>query len=128
MALGAEPRDIVRMVVGRTARVSVAGVVLGFALARFAMRGLATLLFEVEPNDDVLDGGRRDSDRVDGCELPPARRAARIESAHHHAPSSRANVCPAPQLGRPDLVGRTCLERDMSTPNLQLPMDARPIA
>ena len=45
MALGAEPRDIVRMVVGRTARVSVAGVVLGFALARFAMRALATLLF-----------------------------------------------------------------------------------
>jgi ABC-type antimicrobial peptide transport system permease subunit len=53
MALGAEPRDIVRMVVGRAARVSMVGVAAGVAMALFATRALATLLFEVEPHDPL---------------------------------------------------------------------------
>jgi predicted lysophospholipase L1 biosynthesis ABC-type transport system permease subunit len=51
MALGAAPRDIFSMIVGRAARVSVAGVIVGFAASLGLMRVLGSLLFEIDPHD-----------------------------------------------------------------------------
>jgi putative ABC transport system permease protein len=51
MALGAEPRDIQRLVLGRAFAIAVAGVTIGLGAAWFASRLLTTLLYEVQPND-----------------------------------------------------------------------------
>jgi ABC-type antimicrobial peptide transport system permease subunit len=51
MALGAERRDVLRMVLKRTALIAGAGVALGTAGALAATRVLRTLLFEVKPTD-----------------------------------------------------------------------------
>ena len=53
MALGAQPRNMIRLVVGQGARLTLIGVVFGitgsFALTRF----LRSLLFEVKPTDPL---------------------------------------------------------------------------
>jgi putative ABC transport system permease protein len=51
LALGAQPTDIVRMVVASGARVVAAGVIAGLAGALAATRLLSSLLFEVKPRD-----------------------------------------------------------------------------
>ena len=51
MALGAGPRDIRRLVLGRAMRIAGLGVAIGLGGAWFASRLLTTLLYEVEPND-----------------------------------------------------------------------------
>ncbi len=51
LALGAQPADIVRMVVASGARVIVAGAIAGLAGALAATRLLSSLLFEVKPSD-----------------------------------------------------------------------------
>ncbi len=51
MALGAGPRDIRRLVLGRAMRIAGTGVAIGLGGAWFASRMLTTLLYEVEPND-----------------------------------------------------------------------------
>jgi putative ABC transport system permease protein len=81
MALGAEPRDIVRMVVGRAARVSMVGVAAGFVMALFATRALATLLFEVEPHDPLTFWIVAAAILVVStiASYLPARRAARVD-------------------------------------------------
>jgi predicted permease len=81
MALGASPRDVVRMVVGRAARVSAAGVVAGFVLSVFAMRTLATLLFEVEPDDPLTFWTVAAAILIVSmiASYLPARRAARVD-------------------------------------------------
>jgi putative ABC transport system permease protein len=57
MALGAAPRDIRRLVLGRALVIAGMGVAIGLGGASFASRLLATLLYEVEPNDtSVLSG------------------------------------------------------------------------
>ena len=51
IALGAKARDIMRMVMGRSAVLAVAGVTIGAALAYAAGRSMQTLLFGVNPAD-----------------------------------------------------------------------------
>ena len=81
MALGAEPRDIIRMVVRRAARVSMAGVIAGFGLSLFAMRALATLLFEIEPDDPLTFWTVAAAILIVSmvASYLPARRAARVD-------------------------------------------------
>ena len=51
IALGAQPRDIWRLIVGRAARLALAGVVLGLAGAFALSKLLASLLYDVTPTD-----------------------------------------------------------------------------
>jgi len=51
IALGAQPGDILRMIVAHTARLAVAGVVPGLALAYAAGRSMQALLFGIAPSD-----------------------------------------------------------------------------
>jgi putative ABC transport system permease protein len=53
LALGAQPADIVRMVVASGARVVAAGAIAGLAGALAATRLLSSLLFEVKPRDPL---------------------------------------------------------------------------
>ncbi|MEP6919374.1 MAG: FtsX-like permease family protein, partial [Acidobacteriota bacterium] len=51
LALGAQRRDILRLVVGQAARVAVAASLAGLAAAALAGSSLRVLLFEVAPGD-----------------------------------------------------------------------------
>ncbi len=51
MALGADRRDVLRLVVGEALQTSLVGLVLGLAASAAASRLLASLLFEVRPLD-----------------------------------------------------------------------------
>jgi len=81
MALGAAPRDIQRLVLGRAVTIAAAGVVLGLGGAWFASRLLTTLLYEVEPDDPtVLSGIALIIFVVTlAASYWPARRAARVD-------------------------------------------------
>ncbi len=57
LALGAEPRAILRMVLGRGMRYVVAGTLVGLGLTAVSGRWLGALLFEVGPNDPMTMGG-----------------------------------------------------------------------
>jgi putative ABC transport system permease protein len=54
MALGATPRDILRLVFGSVARWTLAGALLGVAGSWFMARMLRTLIFQVSPHDPWL--------------------------------------------------------------------------
>ncbi|MFB3902012.1 MAG: FtsX-like permease family protein, partial [Acidobacteriota bacterium] len=51
VALGARPADVMRLVIGRVARLMLAGLLIGLALALPATRLLSALLFGVTPTD-----------------------------------------------------------------------------
>jgi ABC-type antimicrobial peptide transport system permease subunit len=51
LALGARPRDIVRLVLGRTLRVTATATVIGVTIAALVSGWLRTLLFDVKPGD-----------------------------------------------------------------------------
>jgi putative ABC transport system permease protein len=51
MALGAQPADVIRLVVGRGVGLSAAGIVLGLIAAVPLTRLMQQLLFEVTPTD-----------------------------------------------------------------------------
>ncbi len=51
MALGAQPRDVLRLVVGQGFKLTLAGLALGLLSAFALTRALATLLFNVSPTD-----------------------------------------------------------------------------
>jgi predicted permease len=53
MALGAEPRDVLRLVLTRALRIVVAGLIVGLAGAAGATRVLQTFLFGVTPTDPI---------------------------------------------------------------------------
>jgi len=53
MALGASPPAVVRLVLGRTATLSVVGVAIGLAAAIGVTRVLTRFLFEVDPTDPL---------------------------------------------------------------------------
>jgi len=57
VALGAQVRDIVRMVVGEGLRAVLAATVLGLAAAWFAARWVGPLLFQTSARDPVVFGG-----------------------------------------------------------------------
>jgi ABC-type lipoprotein release transport system permease subunit len=83
MAIGAEPRQVLRMVLLDGARSAVAGVLAGVVLAALLSRLLTGLLYEVAPGDPatlaavaLLLGGVA---LLSG--LPPALHAARVDPA-----------------------------------------------
>ena len=81
MALGAERRNIFRLVIGRALAIATVGIVAGAALSLLSMRFLEALLYQVKPNDPatlaVLAAGL-----LGICLLAsyvPARRATRVD-------------------------------------------------
>jgi ABC-type antimicrobial peptide transport system permease subunit len=81
MALGARPRDVVRLLVGESLVRVVAGVVLGLAIALVATRALATMLFGVAPQDAATFAGTALLLAVVALVATwlPARRATRVD-------------------------------------------------
>ena len=57
MALGAEGRDVLRLIVGEGMRLAVIGIVAGALIALVATRWVAPLLYDVAPNDPRVFGG-----------------------------------------------------------------------
>lgn len=53
VALGAESREVMRLVAGQAGRMTAAGLALGVVFAAFGWRIMESLLFEVEPTDPV---------------------------------------------------------------------------
>jgi len=53
MALGAQPGDVLRMVVGQGMKLAVAGAVIGLAVALGVTRVMSTLLYETSPTDPL---------------------------------------------------------------------------
>jgi len=51
MALGAQPRSVLRLILRQGSTLAFAGIALGFACAWLAARSIASLLFEVKPTD-----------------------------------------------------------------------------
>ena len=81
MALGAEPRDMLRLVVGQGLRLALVGVGLGVVAALFLTRYLSTLLFGVDSTDPISFSGvilLLLSVVLLACYIP-ARRAMRID-------------------------------------------------
>jgi putative ABC transport system permease protein len=82
MALGAQSRDVVRMVLRQGLTLAVAGVVIGLPLAAVASRLLGSLLFGVPAVDPVTFVGAALLFALVGlaaCYVP-ARRATRIDA------------------------------------------------
>jgi putative ABC transport system permease protein len=57
IALGAKPADVYRLVIGEGARLAVAGLAAGAALALIVTRTLSALLYEVSASDPVTFAG-----------------------------------------------------------------------
>ena len=57
MALGAEPRGIFRLILGRGLKLGAIGLAIGLALTLALSRVLASLLFEISPHDPWILGG-----------------------------------------------------------------------
>ena len=57
MALGAQPRDIWKLIIGRGASLALAGVALGLLGAFALTRLIASLLFGIQPTDPLTFGG-----------------------------------------------------------------------
>ena len=53
MALGAARRDVMRLIVGESARMAAAGVILGLGSALILSEGLRGMLYQIEPNDPL---------------------------------------------------------------------------
>jgi ABC-type antimicrobial peptide transport system permease subunit len=54
IALGAQGRDVLRLVVGSGLRVAIAGIVIGGSIALVAGRFIAPLLYRVSPKDPLI--------------------------------------------------------------------------
>jgi ABC-type antimicrobial peptide transport system permease subunit len=81
MALGAQQRDVLKMVVGRGARLTLAGIGLGLAGAFAVTPMLGTLLYQVRPTDPVTFFGVPIlfiAVALLACWIP-ARRASRVD-------------------------------------------------
>jgi len=81
LALGARPLDVVRMVLGESARLSIAGVVLGILGAVALTRVLASMLYDVSPTDIATFAGAAVLVLAVSISagFAPARRAARVD-------------------------------------------------
>lgn len=81
MALGADSRDVLKMVLVQSVRLGIIGLAVGLAAAFAASRLLSAMLFRVKPNDPLTYGA------VTGlialvtlaASYVPARRAARLD-------------------------------------------------
>jgi ABC-type antimicrobial peptide transport system permease subunit len=82
-ALGAQPADIVRMVLIQGSQLTAAGVGLGLVLAFGLTRFLTSLLFEVSPRDGQTLATAAGAFALAGCIacLVPAHRASRVDPA-----------------------------------------------
>jgi putative ABC transport system permease protein len=81
MALGAERRDVLRMVVGQGMKLAVIGVAVGLVGAFAATRAMSTLLFGVNASDPLTYGGVAvllTAVALLAC-LLPARRATKVD-------------------------------------------------
>ena len=81
MALGARPRDVLRLVLGQGGRLALAGIAIGAAGALVLTRVMAGLLFEVEPTDPPTFVGAMVLLMLVGifaCYIP-ARRATKVD-------------------------------------------------
>jgi predicted permease len=81
VALGAEPGDIARLVLGQGARLIVAGLVIGLIGAGLLTRLLSTMLFGITPTDPVTYAavaGMLALTAVAACQIP-AWRATRVD-------------------------------------------------
>jgi predicted permease len=81
LAIGAEPRALLRLVLGEGFGLAIAGVVLGLAGAAFLTRWVRVLLYDVSPTDPVVFIGLAAAlliVAVASCYLP-ARRAAKSD-------------------------------------------------
>jgi ABC-type lipoprotein release transport system permease subunit len=81
MAVGAQPRDVLRMVLGEGARLALAGVSLGIVIALAASRLVRGLLFDVSATDPVtfVGVGVALSAIALLASYVPARRATRVD-------------------------------------------------
>lgn len=81
MALGAQAKDVLRMVVGRGLRLALAGVALGLAGALLLTRLLETMLYGVSTTDPATYASVAALLLTVACAacLVPARRAARVD-------------------------------------------------
>jgi putative ABC transport system permease protein len=82
LALGADAHRILRMVLRRGFGSALAGMLAGAVLAQFMMRGLESLLFDVERIDSLIVAGGAAllaGIALVACWLP-ARRAARVDA------------------------------------------------
>ncbi len=81
MALGAQKRNVLSLVIGQGMRLALMGVSLGVAAALALTRGMTSLLYEVEPTDPLTFAGVSlllVAIALFACWLP-ARRAARVD-------------------------------------------------
>lgn len=81
MSLGAQRREVLRLVIGQGVRLALAGLVLGLMVSLALTRVLATLLFGVSPYDPVTYGGVSlglMAVAILACYVP-ARRATRVD-------------------------------------------------
>jgi putative ABC transport system permease protein len=81
MALGAQRRDIMRLVVGQGAALAGMGVVIGLVLAGLSTKGLGTFLLGVSAYDPVIFGGVTVALATAAvvASYLPARRAVRVD-------------------------------------------------
>ncbi|HJW37863.1 MAG TPA: ABC transporter permease [Candidatus Udaeobacter sp.] len=83
MALGAEAKDLLRLVISRGLRLTTAGIVIGAAAALLLTRLMGNLLYKVSPRDPIAFGAALIiliAVALVACFLP-ARRATRIDPA-----------------------------------------------
>jgi len=83
MALGACTEQVSRMVLARALKLTVAGLVLGLAVATGAARWISTLLFGVQPVDPLTIGATCLvlAAAAAAASYLPARRAAKVDPA-----------------------------------------------
>lgn len=81
IALGAEPRDVLRMVMGQAAGLAALGVAIGIVAAMAAAHLLASLLYEVKPLDATIYAAAAVLLLLTalGASWLPARRAMRVD-------------------------------------------------
>ncbi len=81
VALGAQPRDILRLVVGQGLRLALAGLVIGIVAALLLTRLMTTMLFNVQPTDPLalIGGAVLLVATAVLANLLPARRALRVD-------------------------------------------------
>ena len=83
MALGAQRRDVLALVLRRAAWVTAIGIVLGTVVALGVTRLIGSLLYDIEPHDPVTFGavaGLLGVIALLACHVP-ARRATRVDAA-----------------------------------------------